>query len=54
MATIRIIVEVLDGASRQGGEREIEVADSIDWSEWIERTIAVAAEEIEFLKLRKG
>jgi hypothetical protein len=55
LATIRIIVEVLEaGAARQGGQRELEIADSIDCDGMIEQAITAAADEIEFFKLRKG
>jgi len=54
LATIRIIVEVLEaGGARQGGKREIEIADSIDCAGLIECALTAAADELEFLKIRK-
>jgi hypothetical protein len=55
VATLRIIVEVLESsATWEGGKREIEIPDSTDWGEYIEKAIIAASDEIEFLKLRKG
>jgi hypothetical protein len=54
LATIRIIVEVLNGAgSREGGEREVVIPDVVmDLAGLIERAIAAAVDEIEYLKLK--
>jgi hypothetical protein len=53
---LRITVEIVEaGGAREGGEKEIEVpGEATDWDECIERAITAAADEIEFLKLRKG
>jgi hypothetical protein len=55
LATISITVEVIEaGVTWEGGKKEIRIPDAIDWSEFIEKAITAASDEIEFLKLRKG
>jgi hypothetical protein len=40
--------------ARQGGEREIELPEAMDWGGLIEQAITAAVDEIEFFKLKKG
>jgi hypothetical protein len=42
------------GGARQGGEREIELPEAMDWGGLIEQAITAAVDEIEFFKLKKG
>jgi hypothetical protein len=52
-ATVRIVIEVVEGGAREGAERTIEIPDGIDWSEYIAGAMTAATDEIEFLKIRK-
>jgi hypothetical protein len=47
LPTLRILIQVVEGGAREGGEREIEIPDEMDRAGLIERVIMAAGDEAE-------